>query len=931
MTGPVLCAFLLVAQARPEAVDPRLEVVLFARDPNIVHPIGLTFDSRGRLLVIESHTHFPPEDYAGPKADRIRLLADTDGDGRADRFETFYEGTRHSMDLATSPDGWVYLATRAEILRLKDIDGDGKADQVERIIELRTPGTYPHNGLSGLCFEPDGSLVFGLGENLGEPYKLVGSDGVTLSGGGEGGSIFRCTADGKKLHRVATGFWNPFGIHRDALGRLLAVDNDPDASPPCRLVEVLEGGDYGFQFRYGRAGRHPFQAWHGELPGTLPGIGGTGEGPCEVLVYDSDGLPAEYRGRVFVTAWADHQIQQFELIPHGASYRAEAKPLVRGPVDFRPVGLAVAPDGSLFVSDWVLSNYELHGRGAIWQVRWRDRPPGSDPKPTGITSADRVLRERALKEASNVQPALKHPDPLVRGSALLCARSELITDRVLQEVADRDPDVSLRALAVRLLARRGVNVRRWLDPEQPGLVRRAAVSALSDLRDVPVLQELARSADPFLAHAARWQFVKHPTLLGAFRPVVARDRCTQLLVLRRLDPEDRRGKVAQFLADSDRTVRFLAVKWIADRRLKRYREHVKQLLEDPAADVDMVIGCVTALARIDGKPADRRRINRELFRRAADPGLAETQRIQALLAIPDDSPVLRFAELSRLYRSGGQRLRREVLRTLAVRGEPEGVAFLASVAADRHAPSELRSWALVGLAAAPEQYRRLLVELAGSGPPQLAAEALRALVGVSLNPTEQQQLMQVVDRPDLLPLRDRVLGRWRPVKRPPRDRTELWLNWLSRSSSSPARGERVFYHRRLGGCFRCHRVHGRGASYGPDLSFIGASGRAHIVESLINPSATVAPAYQSWLLLRKDGRVQTGLLVRTHLDSYTYVDAFGEPFVIRTGELEARRSVPVSIMPQDLVDRLTDQELRDLVAWLTTLTPPAAAGTGGRE
>src|SRR5262249_24199530 len=156
-------------------------------------------------LVIESHTHFPPPNYKGPKHDRIRILEDTDGDGKADRFTTFFEGTVKTMDVAGHPDGSVYVASRSEILRLRDTRGDGKADEQTRIAFLDTKGAYPHNGLSGLCFDSRGDLYFGLGENLGAAYKLVGSDGTTLTGGGEGGGVFHCTADGRNLRRVATG------------------------------------------------------------------------------------------------------------------------------------------------------------------------------------------------------------------------------------------------------------------------------------------------------------------------------------------------------------------------------------------------------------------------------------------------------------------------------------------------------------------------------------------------------------------------------------------------------------------------------------------------------------------------------------------------------------------------------------------------------
>ena len=86
--------------------------------------VGIDFDHRGRLLVIESHTHFPPKDYKGPKHDRILALEDTDGDGKADRFTVFFEGTRATMDIAVHPHtGDVYLATRNEVIRDPQVEG----------------------------------------------------------------------------------------------------------------------------------------------------------------------------------------------------------------------------------------------------------------------------------------------------------------------------------------------------------------------------------------------------------------------------------------------------------------------------------------------------------------------------------------------------------------------------------------------------------------------------------------------------------------------------------------------------------------------------------------------------------------------------------------------------------------------------------------
>ena len=134
-------------------------------------------------------------------------------------------------------------AERSKITRYWDEDGDLKPEKQEILVTLETKGDYPHNGLSGFAFDMFGNFYFGLGENLGEPYKVICKDGSKYEGGGEGGSIFRCGEQGSELKMVATGFWNPFALC--VAGRnLYCVDNDPDASPPCRLINVYAAGSH---------------------------------------------------------------------------------------------------------------------------------------------------------------------------------------------------------------------------------------------------------------------------------------------------------------------------------------------------------------------------------------------------------------------------------------------------------------------------------------------------------------------------------------------------------------------------------------------------------------------------------------------------------------------------------------------------------------
>lgn len=463
---PILLAACPVATATlradvPRALDEGAEISLFAGSDLIPHPTGIAFTRDGKLLAIQSNTHFRPEEYEGPASDRIVWLEDSDGDGAADRSRVFFESDLvATMDIATHPDtGAIYVATRNEILRLWDENGDGVADpdRVERrLVFLETEGTYPHNGCSGLTFDDEGNVIFGVGENLGVDYTLIGSDDRKISDGGEGGNIWWCRADGSSLTRFATGFWNPFGICHARGGFLFATDNDPSSRPPSRLHFVIYGGDYGYQYRYGRSGHHPFISWDGELPGTLPMLHGTGEAPCDVIHVD---------GHLYVASWADRRIERYPLGWNRTHFEAVREVVVRSEGDFRPVGLAVGPDGALYCSDWVRSDYQLHGEGRVWKIEGWKPPARPMPGPEA-----RVALMRAPVEDNTVaEPYWRDPwlAPALIGTLAKDANSIL----GLHRPDPADPDTDARQRALMMLAWRKSN------PEDPtGL----AAECLSD-------------------------------------------------------------------------------------------------------------------------------------------------------------------------------------------------------------------------------------------------------------------------------------------------------------------------------------------------------------------------------------------------------------------------------------------------------------------
>lgn len=359
----------LCADVKLESHHPNIKSIeLFAENPDIVTPIGIAVAPDGRVFVQENHTHKRKANYTGPATDRILVFEDSNGDGQWDKRSVFYEGHVHSTDLLFGPDGHLYVSTRWYIARFKNAASQSRAQgDPEIIVKCDTEGDYPHNGVGGLAIDPARPdwLAFGFGENLGADYTFIGSDGISLSGGGEGGSTYICKTDGSQLSCQSTGIWNAFGMTYDLHGNLFQTDNDPSSTPPNRLLHVIPGADFGYEYRYGRSGRHPLISWYGEIPGTLAMAGALGEAACGITSYGPN--------KLLSASWTDNRIDLHFLKPAGASYSATRKKFITGPDDFRPVHFSISEDGKyLYVSDWVSLSYPVHGQGRIWKITFKE-------------------------------------------------------------------------------------------------------------------------------------------------------------------------------------------------------------------------------------------------------------------------------------------------------------------------------------------------------------------------------------------------------------------------------------------------------------------------------------------------------------------------------------------------------------------------------
>ena len=180
--GTVLLALVVLPLAGqgnstyPRLSDNRLQIALYAENPDIVTPIGAAVDARGRLFVVESHTHNPPPDYDGPKGDLIKVFEGERPDGRAQRVSVFADDLFQAQSIAFDPKGTMYVVCTRGLYVLHDRDGDGRSEARTRILTIAPyeKRANPHGQMQGITFSPDGWVYVGRGAHVGGEYAWVG-------------------------------------------------------------------------------------------------------------------------------------------------------------------------------------------------------------------------------------------------------------------------------------------------------------------------------------------------------------------------------------------------------------------------------------------------------------------------------------------------------------------------------------------------------------------------------------------------------------------------------------------------------------------------------------------------------------------------------------------------------------------------------------
>src|SRR5688572_13220130 len=410
----------------PKGIDVRL----FASEPEVVNPVAMTWDERGRLWVLELY-EYPKGAPKGERGrDRIKILEDTDADGKADKVTVFADGYSLATGLALG-NGGVYLGVAPDLLFLEDTNGDDKADKTT-VLKTGFGMEDRHELLNGFAWGPDGWLYMTHG--VFTHSKVRGPEDPNDHYVKMDAALARFHPGTKKFEVFADGTSNPWGVDWNERG-----DAFVSACVIHHLFHLAPGGHYN---RQGGTWPNPY-GYASELPTKgLPAIvdwrhfRAAHSGIC---IYQGDQWPAEWQGLVYIGNIHQSALNCDRLTPVGSTYKAEKESKLLGPAGeallkksgekitkgeewrfvgpgnflvskdpwFRPVSVQTGPDGAMWVMDWYdkypcYQNAQAdpdgvdreHGR--VWRVVWTGDEPGK-------AVPSRPSREMDLRKSSDDQ------------------------------------------------------------------------------------------------------------------------------------------------------------------------------------------------------------------------------------------------------------------------------------------------------------------------------------------------------------------------------------------------------------------------------------------------------------------------------------------------------------------------------------------------
>jgi len=943
--------------------DLRLDQVL--AEPTVAQPVSISFDEKGRLWVVNYQQYpnpaglkmlsrdiwwravydkvpAPPPHHVKGK-DKITIHEDTDGDGSFDKHTTFVDGLSIATAAVRGRGGvWVLNPPYLLFYPTKDNADHPTGDPVVHLSGFGLEDT--HSVTNSLRWGPDGWLYATQGSTVTAKVQQPGKKDVVHT---LGQNIWRYHPEKKRFEVFAEGGGNAFGVEFDEWGNVFSGHNGGNT----RGFHYVQGGYFrkGFDKHGPLSNPYTFGFFEAMKSNTAPRFSHT------FAINNAHALPKKYHDKLFAVVPLMNHVMLSEFTRDGSSVQTKDLGPVVSSKDswFRPVDIQLGPDGAIYIADWYDGNI-AHFRtyeglrdddtGRIYRLAAADAKPSKAVDLTKKTSAElvallgddnRYFRQTALRLLGD-----HRDESVVAGLAKLATTTK--------------GNLALNALwALNLSGGFNEDVAlQLLDHSEP-MVRSWTVRLLGDENDVssPMAQTLAKLADKEMDVRVRSQLASSAKRLpaAAALPIVrnllkhdedAADIHVPLLVWWALESKcvSDRAAVVKLFGKSGVWKHKQTQQTVLPRLMRRYAQ--------PGTIADLKT-CTDLFRMAPDKAAGLQLLK----------GFEEAFKGRSVAGLPKEL-------LQEIDKLGGGSI------VFAMRlGRGPAIDLGLKKIQDAKAPLEEREQLSILLGEIREARSvPILLELVrGSQPASLKRAALAALqnfndakIGVdiaSLYPTFSTDVKEDAEAllssrkdwarawleavetgkvsaksiPDValkkvLLHRDERLAslvkkHWGEIKGATTEQMRLEIERIAplikTGAGSPYIGKKLYIQR----CAACHFLHNHGSNVGPDLTPFKRDDTPHMLVQIINPSAEIREGFENYFVFTESGRVLTGVLLEKDSRVVVLKTAEGQKVAIPQEDVAEMRVIGSSLMPEGLLAGLTDQQLRDLFAYLRSTQP----------
>lgn len=988
------------------AIDTRgdLRFELLLHEPVIAQPFHFSFDQRGRLWVAQCRqypypaglrmlsrdryyrSHYdrvplaPP--HHDPGTDLISIHEDTDGDGRFDLHKEFVSGLNLANAVVKGQRG-VWVMHTPYLLFYPDANDDDVPDGPPEVHLSGFGFEDTHAMANGLVWGPDGWLYGCQGSSTSCRVMRPGIDPSDSAGVYfEGCMVWRYHPSSKAFEIFSEGGGNTFGLEFDAAGRLYSGHNGSDT----RGWHFVQGGFYLMQHADpGKFGppRNPYA--FGDLPmmaTSTPVVRFSHFG----AFAEGSALPSELQGKLLALDPLHSEVIAISRLPRGSTFTTTDEGFVVKSRDeaFRPVYIANAPDGSIYVAD-MYEHYIAHGQHYQNQI---DTTTGRIYRLAGSGSTLQSNVSVAAGSNEELEAWLDHPNKWHRYAAsreLGLRADPAVATRLNDSFPSDSKQADLHALWAlhqmdsarqetwqRALQHPSAEVRMWavrLLGDRYGIQRNLGLSPVDAADQIPHARSESR---PDVRHPAPLPLELQQTLLS--RATVEPDaevRCQIAATARRLRLEQGLPVLRALLMrdeDTDDPYIPLMCWWVLEAHLPQSVDEIMAFFADVSLCSRPMVRehVLPRLARrlaVDGRRQDLLRVA-ELLKRgptaddvaAVMRGFEAAYQGRAMTALPDEllevlASVGGGSLLFRMRQGDPEALetalatiadtsqplpdRLTLLRGLGELNYPAAISMLLNLIATEH-PSDLQRAAFVALgkydqAEIADKTLEILPNLSG----ETRSAAIALLVS---RPAWTRRMVEQLPtgRISTSWLSSNIVDQLRSSADADVKRTigELFpkQNVAAIDMRTQLAGIEAILREGAGNpyagekiymdrCAACHKLFFKGGNLGPDLTSYQRDNLGTMLVSIVNPSAEIREGFELLRALTTDGRIVQGFQVQRDSQVLVLRGPDGQDIALAMDELEQLEPAGRSLMPDGLLNELEANQIRDLFAYLRISQP----------